>query len=227
MIRVMVVDDHELVRVGLRYVLEEAGMEMIGEAESAAEAIRRIPALRPDVCLLDYRLRDGTGAQVCREVRAVDPSLKCLFLTSFEDDEALTTIVQAGACGYVLKQANTAALVEGIRRVAAGERVFAPGAEERARRHAVGVAGAPAWGALSGHEERIIALVAQGLTNRQIAGRLFLAEPTIRHQIARILVKLGVHGRTQAAVLFSQAHPVSTNGRSGFTRSRSSGRPSA
>ena len=205
-IRVFLLDDHEVVRRGLRDVLQREGdIEVVGESGSAVEAVHRIPALRPDVAVLDGRLPDGSGIDVCREVRSVDPSIQALILTSYEDDEALFAAIMAGAAGYVLKQIRGTDLVDGIRRVAAGQSLLDPAVTarvlERIRR---GPQQPDELRELTEQERRILVLVAEGLTNREIAGRMFLAEKTVKNYVSSVLAKLGLERRTQAAVLASK-----------------------
>lgn len=201
-ITVFLLDDHEVVRRGLRELIEvEDDLEIVGESGSAHEASRRIPALRPDVMVLDGRLPDGSGIDVCRAVRSVDPSIRAIILTSYDDEQALTAAVAAGAAGYVLKDVRGADLVTSIRRVAAGESLLAPDVVERLRR---------AWGheqptdprlaALTPQERRILDCIAQGMTNRQIGDSLSLAEKTVKNYVTSVLAKLGMERRTQAAV---------------------------
>src|SRR4051795_9777372 len=202
-IRVYLLDDHEVVRQGLRALLESAGdIEVVGESGSAVEAIHRIPALRPDVAVLDARLPDGSGIDVCRAVRSVDPTIQALILTSYEDDEALFAAIMAGAAGYVLKQIRGTALVDGIRRVAAGQSLLDPAVTarvlDRIRR---GPEQPDELRDLTEQERRILLLVAEGLTNREIAQRMFLSEKTIKNYVSSLLAKLGMERRTQAAVL--------------------------
>lgn len=199
-IRVFILDDHELVRQGLRDLLEDEGFEVVGETGSAAEATRRIPALHPDISVLDGRLPDGTGIEVCRDVRSVDPDLRCLILTSYDDEQALRGAVLAGASGYVLKQIRSNDLVDGIRRAAAGETLFEPGVEERVIEGLSEVPTDPRLESLSAQEKKVLALIGQGLTNRQIGDELFLAEKTVKNYVSSILAKLGFERRTQAAV---------------------------
>lgn len=200
-LRVFILDDHELVRRGLRELLEDEGFEVVGETGSAVEATRLIPALHPDVSVLDGRLPDGTGIEVCRDVRSIDPSLRCLVLTSYDDELALRGAVLAGAAGYVLKQIGGTDLVAALRRTARGESLFDPELEARIIQ---GVAAAPAadprMALLSPQEQRVLALIGQGLSNRQIAQELFLAEKTIKNYVSSLLAKLGFKSRTQAAV---------------------------
>jgi two-component system response regulator DevR len=203
MIRVFLLDDHEVVRRGLADLLQAAGdIEVVGESGSAQEATRRIPALRPDVAVLDGRLPDGSGIDVCREVRAVDSSIKGLILTSYEDDEALFAAIMAGAAGYVLKQIRGTDLVDAIRRVAAGQSLLDPAVTQRVlERIRNGVEQPRELAELTDREREILELVAEGLTNRDIAGRLFLAEKTVKNYVSSLLAKLGLERRTQAAVL--------------------------
>jgi DNA-binding NarL/FixJ family response regulator len=207
MVRVFLVDDHEVVRRGLRELLEAAGdMVVVGEAGTAAEAQARIPGTCPDVAVLDLRLPDGTGVDVCREVRSRDPRIACLVLTAYDDDEALTAAVMAGASGYVLKQLRGPELVRSIRRVAAGESLLDPllVAKLVAKLVASGSSGTVEEDELlqhlSGQERRVLDLVAEGLTNRQIAERLYVAEKTVKNYVTSMLAKMGMARRTEAAV---------------------------
>lgn len=203
MIRVYLLDDHEVVRRGLRDLLEREGdIEVVGESASAEEAARRIPALRPHVAVLDARLPDGSGIDVCRDVRSVDPSIRALILTSYEDDEALFAAIMAGASGYVLKQVRGNDLVEAVRTVAAGQSLLDPAITQRVLDRIRRGPDQPAeLAALTEQERRILELIAEGLTNRQIAGRMFLAEKTVKNYVSSLLSKLGLERRTQAAVL--------------------------
>lgn len=202
-IRVFLLDDHEVVRRGLHDLLESEGdIEVVGESGSVKEAIARIPALRPDVAVLDGRLPDGSGIDVCREVRSIDPTIRALILTSYDDDEALFAAILAGAAGYVLKQIAGSDLIDGVRRVASGQSLLDPALTarvlERVRR---GPEVNEELAALTEQERKILALIAEGLTNRQIGERLFLAEKTVKNYVSSILAKLGLERRTQAAVL--------------------------
>ncbi len=202
-IRVFLLDDHEVVRRGLRELLESHGdIEVVGESGSAVRATAMIPALRPDVAVLDGRLPDGSGIDVCRDVRSLDPSIRALVLTSYDDDEALFAAIMAGASGYVLKQITGTDLVDAVRRVAAGQSLIDPSLTmrvlERVRR---GNETPAELDALTEREREIFALIAEGLTNRQIGERLFLAEKTVKNYVSSLLAKLGVERRTQAAVL--------------------------
>ncbi|SNT60878.1 DNA-binding response regulator, NarL/FixJ family, contains REC and HTH domains [Asanoa hainanensis] len=196
-------DDHEVVRRGLADLLQSGGdIEVIGEAGLAREAAARIPALRPDVMILDARLPDGSGIDVCRDVRAVDPTIKGLILTSYEDDEALFAAIMAGAAGYVLKQVRGTDLVEGVRRVAAGQSMLDPAVTQRVLdRIRSGVEQPQELKALTDQERRILEHIAEGLTNREIAAEMFLAEKTVKNYVSSLLAKLGLERRTQAAVL--------------------------
>ena len=199
-IRVFILDDHELVRQGLRDLLEGEGFLVIGESGSAAEATRRIPALQPDIAILDGRLPDGTGIEVCRDVRSLDPRLRCVILTSYDDEQALRGAVLAGASGYVLKQIRSDDLLAGIRKAAAGESLFAAGVEQRIIDGITTAPTDPRLEALSAQEKRVLTLIGQGMTNRQIGDELFLAEKTVKNYVSSILAKLGFERRTQAAV---------------------------
>ena len=196
-------DDHEVVRRGLRDLLEqEDDIEVVGESGSAVDAAHRIPALKPDVAVLDGRLPDGSGIDVCRDIRSVDPSIRALILTSYEDDEALFAAIMAGAAGYVLKQVRGNDLVDGIRRVAAGQSLLDPAVTARVlERIRKGPEQPDELRALTDQERRILLLVAEGLTNREIANRMFLAEKTVKNYVSSLLTKLGLERRTQAAVL--------------------------
>ena len=200
-IRVFLLDDHEIVRRGVREVLEaESGIVVVGEAGTAASALARIPALRPDVAVLDVRLPDGDGVSVCREIRSRMPQVGCLMLTSFGEDEALFSAIMAGAAGYVLKQIRGTDLVGAVRAIAAGESILDPEAASRVMRRmrdqAVRVD--PLAG-LTEQERRILELIGEGLTNRQIGERMFLAEKTVKNYVSALFAKLGMERRTQAA----------------------------
>ncbi|GAB2751761.1 response regulator [Nocardioides pakistanensis] len=202
-IRVFLLDDHEVVRRGLHDLLESEGdIEVVGESGSVKEAIARIPALRPDVAVLDGRLPDGSGIDVCREVRSIDPNIKALILTSYDDDEALFAAILAGAAGYVLKQIAGNDLIDGVRRVAAGQSLLDPTLTARVlERVRKGPEVNEELATLTEQERKILGLIAEGLTNRQIGERLFLAEKTVKNYVSSILAKLGLERRTQAAVL--------------------------
>jgi two-component system, NarL family, response regulator DevR len=200
--RVFLLDDHEIVRRGLRELLEaEDDLEVVGEASTAEEALARIPAVRPDVAVLDVRLPDGNGVEVCRDIRSEHPEVQCLMLTSYADDEALFDAIMAGAAGYVLKQVRGAELVEGIRRVAAGQSLLDPSVTTRVLerlRHAPEED--ERFAGLTEQEARILALLAEGMTNRQIAAEMFLAEKTVKNYVSNLLAKMGMQRRTEAAV---------------------------
>jgi two-component system response regulator DevR len=205
-IRVFLLDDHEVVRQGLRALLESGGdIEVVGESGLAMEAAARIPALRPDVAVLDARLPDGSGIEVCRTVRAVDPTIKALILTSYDDDEALFAAIMAGAAGYVLKEIGGQDLIGAVRTVAAGNSLIDPSLTARVlERVRNGPATAPELADLTEQELKLLSLIAEGLTNRQIGERMFLAEKTVKNYVSSILAKLGLERRTQAAVLASK-----------------------
>ncbi|WP_346766205.1 response regulator transcription factor [Nocardioides sp. HDW12B] len=206
-VRVFLLDDHEVVRRGLKDLFDsEEGFEVVGESGSAKDAEARIPALRPDVAVLDGRLPDGSGVDVCRSVRSVDPSIRAIILTSYDDDEALFAAIMAGAAGYVLKQIVGNDLLDVVRKVADGQSLLDPAVTQRVLdRLRDGGANEPAeLRSLTPQERRILELVAEGLTNRQIGEQLFLAEKTVKNYVTSILTKLGLERRTQAAVLASK-----------------------
>ncbi|MFG2076288.1 DNA-binding response regulator, NarL/FixJ family, contains REC and HTH domains [Nonomuraea maritima] len=203
MIRVFVLDDHEVVRRGVTALLEsEDDIEVIGEAGTAESAIARIKALEPDVAVLDVRLPDGSGVDVCREVRSALPGLACLMLTSYADDDALFDAVMAGAAGYVLKQIHGSDLVGAVRTVASGQSLLDPvSTAAMLRRLRDRTARKDPLAALTDQERHILDLIGEGLTNRQIAERLFLAEKTVKNYVSNLLAKLNMERRTQAAAL--------------------------
>lgn len=206
-VRVFLLDDHEVVRRGLRELLESEGdIEVVGEAGTAAAAIARIPALKPDVAILDARLPDGSGIEVCRHIRSADPSIRAIILTSFDDDEALFAAIMAGASGYVLKQVTGQDLLSAVHVVASGASLLDPQVTERVmQRLRDGSDNEPdELKSLTAQERRILELVAEGLTNRQIGEQLFLAEKTIKNYMSSVLAKLGLERRTQAAVFASR-----------------------
>ena len=207
-IRVFLLDDHEIVRHGLRELLERDGdIEVVGESGLAEEAIRRIPALRPHVAVLDARLPDGSGIDVCRDVRSQDPTIQALILTSYDDDEALFSAIMAGAAGYVLKQIRGTDLVDAVRRVAAGQSLLDPAVTQQVLdRLREGPKQDTALAGLTDQERKILVLIGEGLTNRQIGERMFLAEKTVKNYVSSLLAKLGMERRTQAAV-FAAKHP--------------------
>jgi DNA-binding NarL/FixJ family response regulator len=203
-ISVFLLDDHEIVRRGIAQLLEsEDDIQVIGEAGTAAQAMVRIPALRPDVAILDVRLPDGEGVTVCRDVRStVTPPPACLMLTSYSDDEALFGAIMAGASGYLLKQVTGIDLIGAVRIVASGGSLLDPTATsvvlERLR--AGNEPADPRYASLSPQERRILGLIADGLTNRQIGAAMFLAEKTVKNYVSSLLHKLGFARRTEAAV---------------------------
>ncbi len=201
-IRVFLLDDHEIVRRGVRELLEaQDDIEVVGEAATAAEGVSRIPPAQPDVAIVDMRLPDGNGVEVCREVRSIDGSIQCLILTSFSDDEALFDSIMAGAAGYLLKQIKGTDLVDAVRRVASGQSL--PRSErDRAclERLRTGPEEDPRLARLTDQERKILDLIAEGLTNRLIGERLFLAEKTVKNYVSNLLAKLGMERRTEAAV---------------------------
>ena len=215
-ITVFLLDDHELVRRGVRTLLEgEHGIEVIGESGSAADGAARITALRPRVAIVDGRLPDGSGIEVCRQVRSADPSIQVLVLTSYDDDDALFAAILAGASGYVLKQISGGDLVTAVRRVAAGQSMLDPAVTHRVlQRLRRGSDRDPLTRHLTPKEEQVLGLVAEGLTNRQIAERLGVAEKTVKNYVSTLLAKLGVESRTQAAVLAAR-RPATGDGRPG------------
>ena len=199
-VRVFLLDDHEVVRRGLRDLIEaEDDLEVVGEAGTAEEAYGRIPATRPDVAVLDVRLPDGDGIEVCRDIRSKHPEIQCLMLTSFADDEALFAAIMAGADGYLLKQVKGTDLVGGIRRVGSGESLLDPALTERVLER-LRTPEDDELSALTSQERRILDLIAEGLTNRQIGERMFLAEKTVKNYVSNLLSKLGMSRRTEAAV---------------------------
>jgi two-component system, NarL family, response regulator DevR len=198
---VFLLDDHEVVRTGLRALLEACDdIEVVGEAATVAEALERIPGARPDVAILDVRLPDGSGVEVCREVRSASPEIACVMLTSYADDEALIASIMAGAAGYVLKQVGSLDLLETIRRAGAGQSLLDPALTERVlERLREGPQVDPRLATLTPQERRILDLIAEGYTNRQIAETMFLAEKTVKNYVSNLLAKLGMERRTQAA----------------------------
>ncbi|MDH2387930.1 response regulator transcription factor [Streptomyces sp. HNM0663] len=208
-IGVFLLDDHEVVRRGVHDLLDaEPDMTVVGEAATAEQALARVPALRPDVAVLDVRLTQGDGVTVCRELRSRMPELACLMLTSFDDEEALLDAIMAGAAGYVLKQISGTDLVSAVRSVASGQSLLDPGATARVMARLRGETRQEeqpdALPGLTDRERDILALVGEGLTNREIGKRLYLAEKTVKNNISRLLAKLGVERRVQAAVLATQ-----------------------
>jgi DNA-binding NarL/FixJ family response regulator len=217
-IAVFLLDDHEVVRRGVRDLLEaEPDITVVGEAGTAESALARIPALRPDVAVLDVRLPDGDGVSVCREIRSKMPEVACLMLTSFGDDEALFDAIMAGAAGYVLKQIRGTDLVGAVRTVASGQSMLDPQAAGRLMASLRKPAKADPLAGLTPQERRILELIGEGLTNRQIGERLFLAEKTVKNYISAMFAKLGMERRTQAAAyatrVFGEEHGTEHTGR--------------
>ncbi|MFL6112805.1 MAG: response regulator [Catenulispora sp.] len=205
-ISVFLLDDHQVVRRGLKDMLEdEPDFQVVGEGSTAAEALARVPALRPRVAVLDVRLPDGDGVTVCRELRSKMPELACLMLTSFADEEALFDAIMAGASGYLLKQTLGADLVAAVRTVAGGESLLDPrlAAKVMAKLRAADEQKDP-LAQLTAQEHKVLDLIGEGLTNRQIAERLFLAEKTVKNYVSALLAKLGLTRRVQAAVMVSE-----------------------
>jgi DNA-binding NarL/FixJ family response regulator len=202
-IRVFLLDDHEVVRRGVRDLLDsEPDITVVGEAGTVAEALARVPAVRPDVAILDMRLPDGDGVTVCRELRSSRPELACLMLTSFGDDEALLSAIMAGASGYLLKQVRGSDIVGAVRTVAAGGSLLDPRMTATVLQRLREPHGsADPIAVLTGQERRVFDLIGEGLTNRQIGEAMFLAEKTVKNYVSSVLAKLGMQRRTQAAVL--------------------------
>ncbi|WP_042416038.1 response regulator [Streptacidiphilus anmyonensis] len=208
-IRVFLLDDHEVVRRGVHELLSlEPDVEVVGEAGTAAEALVRIPATRPDVAVLDVRLPDGSGVEVCREIRSQLPEVTCLMLTSFPDDEALFDAIMAGASGYVLKAIRGTDLLSAVRDVASGKSLLDPVATARvlARLRDGGQKEDERLAELTKQERRILDLIGEGMTNRQIGAELHLAEKTVKNYVSSLLAKLGMERRTQAAAYVAKMH---------------------
>lgn len=205
-ITVYLLDDHEIVRRGIKDLVESEGdIVVVGESGLAQEAVRRIPAIRPDVAILDGRLPDGSGIDVCREIRSRDSSIAALILTSYDDDEALFSAIMAGAAGYILKQVHGTDFVDTVRRVAAGQSMLDPAVTAQVlERLRSGPKVDPSLQQLTQQELRILELIGEGMTNRQIAGVLFLAEKTVKNYVSSMLSKLSLASRTQAAIYASK-----------------------
>jgi DNA-binding NarL/FixJ family response regulator len=204
-INVFLLDDHEIVRRGVKELLEaEPDITVVGEAGSAASALARIPALKPDVAVLDVRLPDGDGVSVCREIRSHMPEVACLMLTSFSDDEALFDAIMAGAAGYVLKQIRGTDLVGAVRTVASGESMLDSEAASRVMARMRQPSQSDPLARLTPQERRILELIGEGLTNRQIGERMYLAEKTVKNYVSGLFAKLGMERRTQAAAYASR-----------------------
>jgi len=199
-IRVFLVDDHEVVRRGVRDLLDmDDQLEVVGEAGSVEEALRRIAPAKPDVAVLDVRLPDGNGVELCRELRSQDPELRCVILTSFGDDEALFDAIMAGASAYVLKQVRGSDLVDAVRRVGAGQSLLDPALTARVLERIRTEQSESEEEKLTPQERRILELLGEGLSNKEIAARIHLAEKTVRNYVSNLLAKLGMHRRTEAA----------------------------
>jgi DNA-binding NarL/FixJ family response regulator len=210
-IRVFLLDDHELVREGIRSLLEsDEEIEVVGEASTASEALTRIPLAKPDVAILDVRLEDGSGIDVCRDVRSAMPELVCLMLTSFADDEALYASIMAGAAGYVLKQIRARDLIEDVKKVAGGASLMDARMVARVIDR---IANPPVtdarFGSLSPQERRILSLIAEGKTNRQIAEEIFVSEKTVKNYTTTLLSKLKMNNRTEAAIYATKLQAAS------------------
>ncbi|MFC0678727.1 response regulator [Lysobacter korlensis] len=201
MIRVFLLDDHEMVRRGLAEMIDaEPDLEVVGEASTAQQAVGRIAATKPDVAILDVHLPDGNGIDVCRELRSTGSAVQCLILTGFDDDQAAAAAVLAGAAGYALKDIRGQKLVESVRRVARGENLMPATVSRTVVQRIQATAADPARADLTARERQVLGLIADGLTNRQIGERLELAEKTVKNYVSGLLAKLGMERRTQAAV---------------------------
>jgi DNA-binding NarL/FixJ family response regulator len=213
-IRVFLLDDHEIVRRGVRELLEAADdIDVVGEAGGAEEALARIGAARPDVAVIDMRLPDGNGVEVCREIRSQWTDVQCVILTSFADDEALFDSIMAGAAGYLLKQIKGTDLVDAVRRVAAGQSLLDPAVTARVlERLRTPPVEDERLARLTEQERKILDLIAEGLTNRQIAEQMFLAEKTVKNYVSNLLSKLGMERRTEAAVFAARLHDEQRRG---------------
>ena len=220
-IGVFLVDDHELVRRGIASFLASApDLRIVGEAATGAQALARIPAVQPQVVLLDVRLPDGSGIDVCRDLRERAPAVACIILTAYDDDQAILAAVVAGAAGYIRKDIAGTALVDGIRAAAAGRSLLDVGLVERVTRHLRDArAGDPRLAGLSAREAEVLGLIADGLTNREIAARLSLAEKTVKNYVSSVLSKLGLRTRTQAAVLRTEVSTAAAGQADGTPRS--------
>src|SRR3954468_1120699 len=205
-VRIFLLDDHEVVRRGIAELLAAVpGFEIVGEAANVEQALPRVLAAKPDVAVLDARLPDGSGIDVCREIRSALPSTYCLILTSYDDHDAVLAAVLAGASGYVLKEVRTSGLVDAIRQAALGRSLIDPALIAQVMTQVRdGTAADARLGALTAREREVLDLIADGLTNRQIGERLFLAEKTVKNYVSGLLAKLGMQRRTQAAVYGSQ-----------------------
>ena len=212
-LRVFLLDDHEIVRTGIRSLVETTDdLLVVGEASTAAEALARIPSAHPDVAVLDVRLPDGSGIEVCREIRSRSPEIACLILTSYADDEAMLAAVMAGAAGYTLKQIGGTDLLENIRRSGSGQSLLDPVLIERVmERVRQGPKQHPQMAGLTPQERRILDHIAEGKTNRQIGEEMFLAEKTVKNYVSNLLSKLGMERRSQAASFAARIDERSSN----------------
>ncbi|HUL98510.1 MAG TPA: response regulator transcription factor [Mycobacterium sp.] len=209
MVRVFLVDDHEVVRRGLFDLLDaDPELEVVGEAASVGEALAKIPSVAPDVAVLDVRLPDGSGIELCRELLSDMPELRCLMLTSFTSDEAMLDAILAGASGYVVKDIKGMELAKAIKDVGAGKSLLdnRAAAALMAKLRGAAERSDPLSG-LTAQERTLLGLLGEGLTNKQIAARMFLAEKTVKNYVSRLLAKLGMERRTQAAVFATRLDP--------------------
>lgn len=210
-IRLLLVDDHEVLRIGLRTLFTEAGgFDVVGEAGTAADAVAEALRLKPDIALMDVRLPDGSGIEACRSIRAAQPDIAVLFLTSFADDNAVLGTILAGAGGFLLKEVSGDQLVNAVKMVAGGQSILDRGATQRVLAHVQTMTGGTAADQrdpLSPQEQRVLALVAEGLTNKEIAASLSLSDKTVGNYLSHIFQKLHVTRRTQAAMYFTQRLP--------------------
>jgi two-component system response regulator DevR len=218
MLTVFLVDDHEVVRRGVAEMLDdEDDLSVIGQASSVSEALARIPALRPDVAVLDMRLPDGNGVELCRDLRSKLPELQCLMLTSYTDDQAMMDAILAGAAGYVIKDIKGTDLVSAVRTVGTGQSLLdSRAATALMNRIRASVAKPGPLDELTDQEKTLLELIGEGLTNRQIAERMFLAEKTVKNYVSRMLAKLGMERRTQAAVLATELRDQQRGGQQQF-----------
>ena len=209
-IRVLIVDDHEVVREGLRSLLRRrSDMTVVGEADSVASAVEEARRSQPDVVVMDVRLGDGSGVEACREIRAERPDTKVIMLTSYADDEAVFSSILAGASGYLLKQTRTQALADAIGRAMAGESLLDPAVTERVleRVRTAGSGKDDELSLLSEQERKILDLIAEGKTNKEIAQEVYLSDKTVKNYVSSILSKLNLHRRSEAAAFIARRHP--------------------
>lgn len=205
-VRVFLVDDHEVVRQGVRSLIDASGdLVVVGEADSVETGLARVLAVQPDVAILDVRLPDGNGVELCREIRSRLPEVACLMLTSYSDDEALFEAIIAGAAGYVLKQVRGGELIDAIRRVSRGEHLLDPAVTGRVMKRLSSPSPDDArLASLTAREREVLDLIGQGMTNRQIGERMFLAEKTVKNYVSGLLAKMGMERRTEAAVFVAR-----------------------